>query len=110
MAKKCSMCGASLKMDAKECEYCGTNVYEEEKDKYIRENYQNSQYTSSYDTMSDEEKIKQLEEKITTTVSNFKKKKSFNLVLFMILFMFATPFAIIYLIVTASDSTNNTKK
>ena len=103
MAKKCSMCGASLKMDAKECEYCGTNVYEEEKDKYIRENYQNSQYTSSYDAMSDEEKI-------TTTVSNFKKKKSFNLVLFMILFMFATPFAIIYLIVTASDSTNNTKK
>ena len=47
MAKKCSMCGASLKLDAKECEYCGTNVYDDDKDKYVKENYVNSQYTET---------------------------------------------------------------
>lgn len=100
MAKKCSMCGASLKLDAKECEYCGTNVYEDDKDKYIKENYVNSQYTNTSQSSNvDEEKIQQIEARIRTAASRYRPKR-FNTLLFIILFVFMPPFAFIYLIAT----------
>ena len=108
MAKKCSMCGASLKLDAKECEYCGTNVYEDEKDKYVKENYANNQNSSTSNGSNiDEEKIQQIEARLRMARSSFRPNKHFNTFLFIILFMFVPPFAIIYLILNFSGNSNN---
>ena len=97
MAKKCPMCGASLKLDAKECEYCGTNVYEDEKDKYVKENY-TTDSSSSNNANADFDSLKDLHEKLTSSMSQLRPKKSFNIVLFIVLFFVMPPFAIFYLI------------
>ena len=110
MAKKCSMCGASLKLDAKECEYCGTNVYDDDKDKYVKENYVNSQYTETNTNSNiDEEKIQRIEARLRMARSTFRPKR-FNGFLFFILFIFVPPFAIIYLLATCYSNPSGHNK
>lgn len=97
MAKKCSMCGASLKIDAKECEYCGTNIYEAEKDKYVKENYTtDNSNTNTTDDLANT--LNEMQENLSKHFSRYKNpRKPFNLLLFLILFFIMPPFAIIYI-------------
>ena len=83
-------------------------MYEDDKDKYIKENYANNQNSSTSNGSNiDEEKIQQIEARLRMARSSFRPNKHFNTFLFIILFMFVPPIAIIYLILNFSGNSNN---
>ena len=89
---KCSMCGASIKDNARECEYCGTKVTNDTNTNNNTSDTQASYYIR--ETFSGAKK----------TISNLK----FNTGIFVLLLIFMPPIAIIYLFICMSNG-NNTK-
>ena len=100
MAKKCPMCGASLKAGDVQCQYCGTDVTTKTSTTQTTATY------SETDTTFDSTEA-------STTNTTFTRPKSsqkpFNLGLFIILFIFVPYVAIIYALAYYIDMTKNKK-
>ena len=85
------------KLNAQFLSYIRILNYEDEKDKYVKENY-TTDSSSSNNANADFDSLKDLHEKLTSSMSQLRPKKSFNIVLFIVLFFVMPPFAIFYLI------------
>ena len=103
MAKKCPMCGASLKNNDIECQYCGTDVSTDTKST-TSANYTYSETSTTFDNTN------QGQPNQTTYTRSYNRNKPFNIGLFIFLMIFFSPLAIIYVILYCMGGSNNHRK